>query len=413
MFRSTFLKIAVLLPIFLVLSTVFLINHGWLSASPTHLVLMSQVQPNPSSSLTHVPMRHLLNGKAASLGWIVGSDCQRGMQAYLQTADTNPDAALVGTGWVNPTDGTLIRGQSNSCVPGSLSMDNVVQLVHSKGGMAYLTITMDTEDPGAWTARQEAEYIDKATTTPSYIDTIVHEVMRAHYDGVIMDLEEADSSYSSIQQLFATYNQHVWAALQPLHKLYGIALIHKVSDRDDFYKLNGFQDWRLLEHTADFLVIMAVDQSYFLPGPAVSTEWLKQMVAYAMQTMPDMLPNIIWELPLYGDTWHWDNGKWYFDHIVSYQDAQALIAQLTPDQIHASSSDLQSIYTPHVVYTDTDGVKRTLWYLTPQGLYNIIVALQQILQQEPQFAGAHLQVAFWWRTTLEPYDFWHLLNSLY
>jgi len=358
-------------------------------------------------------MRHLLNGKAASLGWIVGSDCQRGMQAYLQTADTNPDAALVGTGWVNPTDGTLIRGQSNSCVPGSLSMDNVVQLVHSKGGMAYLTITMDTEDPGAWTARQEAEYIDKATTTPSYIDTIVHEVMRAHYDGVIMDLEEADSSYSSIQQLFATYNQHVWAALQPLHKLYGIALIHKVSDRDDFYKLNGFQDWRLLEHTADFLVIMAVDQSYFLPGPAVSTEWLKQMVAYAMQTMPDMLPNIIWELPLYGDTWHWDNGKWYFDHIVSYQDAQALIAQLTPDQIHASSSDLQSIYTPHVVYTDTDGVKRTLWYLTPQGLYNIIVALQQILQQEPQFAGAHLQVAFWWRTTLEPYDFWHLLNSLY
>ncbi len=108
-----------------------------------------QPQQNASS-----PQR-LMRGKVASLGWIVGKDCQHGLQAYLQTANTNPDAALVGTSWVDPTNGHLINGQSNNCMSGSLSMDNVVQLVHSKGGMAYLTVTMETDGTsGSWTSHR-------------------------------------------------------------------------------------------------------------------------------------------------------------------------------------------------------------------------------------------------------------------
>src|SRR5260370_885895 len=108
--------------------------------SPTLVFLdMSPMQSQQNSA-----PQHLMRGKVASLGWIVGRDCQRGMQAYLKTADTNPDAALVGTGWVDPTNGHLINGQSNNCMPGSLSMDNVVQLVHSKSGMVYLTVTLET-----------------------------------------------------------------------------------------------------------------------------------------------------------------------------------------------------------------------------------------------------------------------------
>ncbi|MBV9231849.1 MAG: hypothetical protein JOZ18_21245, partial [Chloroflexi bacterium] len=207
---------------------------GWLQiVEPKRVVLIGgSVQTHLASS------PRFLNGKTASLSWIVGRDCQRGLKAYLQTANTNPDAALVGTGWLDPTNGKLINGPSNNCMPGSLSMDNVVQLVHSKGGMAYLTITMLVDgSSNAWTSQQQSAYIDKATTTTSYIDAIVQEVTRANYDGVIMDLEDADSAYSGIQQLFATYNQHVWAALKPLHKWYGIALVHKVSDHDDYYNL--------------------------------------------------------------------------------------------------------------------------------------------------------------------------------
>ena len=144
-------------------------NHVWLVSS-------IQTQQNQAPP-TDISSPRFMNGKLASLGWIVGRDCQRGMQAYLQTASTNPDAAIVGTGWVDPTNGQLINGSNNNCMSGSLSMDNVVQMVHSKGGMVYLTVTMDTAGGAeAWTSQQQSVYIDRASTDESYIDPIIREV---------------------------------------------------------------------------------------------------------------------------------------------------------------------------------------------------------------------------------------------
>jgi len=350
----------------------------------------------------------MLKGKTASLSWLYGRDCLRGMQAYLQSAGADPDAALVGTGWVKPTDGSLMNGH-NTCVAGGPSMDRVVQLVHSRGGMAYLTITMDTEGPDPWSVQQAASYIDKATTDQGYIDTIVHEVVRAGYDGVIMDLEGVDHSYPAIQQVFARYNQRLWAALRGLNKWYGIALIPKVRDND----YNYFENWRLLAHAADFVVIMAVDESYFTPGPAVSLPWLKRLLTYALQTMPEMVPQIIWELPLYGDIWHWEKSGWVFDEPITFQAAQALVQQATPARIDAYASNMQDEYAPHVVYTDASGVKHAVWYPTGKSLSSIISSFWQTLKQEPRFGKSRLQIAVWWRTTQEPQDFWPLLDQLY
>lgn len=387
-----------------------LTSRTWIGAPANFFWQTSTIQTLPAPS---VSTSRLLNGKLASLGWIVGRDCQRGIRAYLQTASTNPDAALVGTGWVDPTSGKLINGESNNCIPGSLSMDNVVQLVHSKGGMAYLTITMETDGTAqASTSQQQSDYIAKATTDQSYIDTIVHEVTRANYDGVIMDMEGGDRTYPNIQQIFATYNQRVWAALKPLHKLYGIALIHKLSNQDDYYNLNGFENWSLLAHCADFIVIMAVDQSYFTPGPTVSIPWLKQLLAYALHTMPAMLPHIIWELPLYGATWHWDGSNWVFDGGANYQDAQVLAGQIPASEIDTSSSNLNDPYAAHIVYTDTSGVKHALWYHTAKNLYRIITEFQRILEQVPQFNHSHLQIAVWYRATWEPGDLWAMLDPV-
>src|ERR1700686_3961247 len=168
---------------------------GWLkvNAPQTPEIVFENNIPSQSAPAQSF---HVFNGKVASLGWIVGRDCQRGIQAYLKTAATNPDAALVGTGWVDPTTGKLINGEHNICMPGSLSMDNVIQLVHSKGGMAYLTITMETDGSAtAWTSQQQSDYIAKAATDQGYVDNIVHEVQRANYDGVIMDLEAGDPNY--------------------------------------------------------------------------------------------------------------------------------------------------------------------------------------------------------------------------
>jgi len=412
MFESVFSKLRpVIAALILMLALALcLTSRTWIGAPANYFWQTSTIQTLPAPS---VSTSRLLNGKLASLGWIVGRDCQRGIRAYLQTAGTNPDAALVGTGWVDPTSGKLINGESNNCVPGSLSMDNVVQLVHSKGGMAYLTITMETDGTAqAWTSQQQSDYIAKATTDQSFLDPIIHEVTRVHYDGVIMDMEGSDRTYPNIQQLFATYNQRVWAALKPLHKLYGIALIHKLSDQDDYYNLNGFENWSLLAHCADFIVIMAVDQSYFTPGPTVSIPWLKQLLAYTLHTMPAMLPHIIWELPLYGATWHWDGSNWVFDGGANYQDAQVLAGQIPASEIDTSSSNLNDPYSAHIVYTDTSGVKHALWYHTAKNLYRIITEFQRILEQVPQFNHSHLQIAVWYRATWEPGDLWAMLDPV-
>ncbi len=399
-------------PISLALLAIFLTGYMLVAAPLNNNVWLvaSDVQVQQVST-PRTP--RFLNGKLASLGWIVGRDCQRGMRAYLQTANTNPDAALVGTGWVDPTTGQLINGQSNNCVPGSLTMDNVVQLVHSKGGMAYLTITMMTDGSAqAWTSQQQSEYIDHASTDEHYIDPIINEVKRLNYDGVIMDMEAGDANYPNIQHLFASFNQRVWAALKPLHKWYGIALLHKLSDHDDYYHLNAFEDWSLLGHCADFMVIMAVDQSYFMPGPTVSLPWLKQLLDYELQKMPYMLPHTIWELPLYGASWYLQNGNWVFDTGVNYQDGVDLVAQIPQSEIDTADSDLNDATCAHLVYTDSNGVEHSLWYHTAKNLYYIITNFEQVLAHTPQFGNSHLQIAVWYRATWEPSDVWALLNPV-
>ncbi|MDQ2714962.1 MAG: hypothetical protein M3Z08_08655 [Chloroflexota bacterium] len=377
-----------------------------------------QVARTPEASTQAFPpvFPAYLKRKTASLSWINGTDCQEGMQAYLATARTNPNAALVGTAWVNPLTGSLMNGYNN-CIPGSSSMDNVVQLIHDNGGLAYLTITMSTLGAGAWSARQAADYVVEATRNPAYIASILYEVQGAGYDGVIMDLEGVDSSYPAIQQIFATFNQRVWTALRPLHKWYGIALLHKLSDHDAQYKSDGFENWTLLARAADFLVIMAVDQSEAAPGPSVSLPWLEQLLAYAVQKMPGMLSHIIWELPLYGDSWFWQDHTWKFEHVLTYQAARTLVQQgIPPTLIDRQASDLGS-EAPHLVYTASDGTKHAVWYPTAHGLYATIVRFRQILQTlqqvEPAFIVGRLQIAVWWRTTQEPSDFWPLLDTLY
>lgn len=350
-------------------------------------------------------------GKTTSLSWIIGHDCQSGIQAYQQSARANPDVAVVGTGWLDPTNGQLIDG-SNNCIAGSNSMDSIVKLIHSKGGLAYLTITMDTGDPNAWTQQQAATYIDEASKNQGYIDAIMREVDRAGYDGAIMDLEGV-SNYPNIRQLFATYNQRLHKALQAQHKWYGIALAPKTADVPDGH-YGAFEDWRLLVPTVDFMVIMVVDQSYYSPGPTMSLDWLNAILDYVLQIIPEELPRIIWEIPLYGATWHWSSDHWVLDNsLLTYQQAQAMAQQAQGSQIDKSATNLRDPYQPHITYTDGSGVKRAVWFFSARSLFTILVGFWQELALQPQFKMGTLQVAVWWRTMEEPRDFWGLLDTLY
>ena len=84
-FQNIFARYRVLLLIAITLLSLLVIGLVRVNApqSPNLLFLdmgPMQSQQNTTSSQT------LMRGKVASLGWIVGKDCQRGIQAYLKTA---------------------------------------------------------------------------------------------------------------------------------------------------------------------------------------------------------------------------------------------------------------------------------------------------------------------------------------
>lgn len=141
--------------------------------------------------------------------------------------------------------------------------------------------------------------------------------------------------------------------------------------------------------------------------------WLQQLLAYTMRMMPQMLAHIVWELPLYGNTWHMANGQWAFDGLIDYQDAMHIVDSLNLSQIDQAQSNLQDPYQPHLVYTDSSGVKQSLWFMNGLSLRNIMHDFQNILRQQSQFARGNLQFAIWWSTTAEPADFWQKVDALY
>jgi hypothetical protein len=115
---------------------------------------------------------------------------------------------------------------------------------------------------------------------------------------------------------------------------------------------------------------------------------------------------------LYGATWSLQGGQWVFDSGVNYADGVNIVQQVPASQIDAAASNLNDITCAHLVYTDSSGVKHSLWYHTAKNLYYIITNFKQMLEQTPQFHHSHLLLAFWYRATWEPGDLWPMLNKV-
>ena len=96
-----------IVPLLLLVCVMILAGHALVNA-PINELSMQQLNIQQAPAVSSL---HLLNGKTASLSWIYGHDCNSGIQAYLQSAAHNPDAALLGPGWVDPTSGKLANGQ--------------------------------------------------------------------------------------------------------------------------------------------------------------------------------------------------------------------------------------------------------------------------------------------------------------
>ena len=90
-----FLGIALILLAILLAS--WKLFQSQIAGAPQFLLNAQPITGLPQQ-ITTINDARILHGKAPTLSWIVGKECQQGVQAYLRTASMNPDAALVGTG---------------------------------------------------------------------------------------------------------------------------------------------------------------------------------------------------------------------------------------------------------------------------------------------------------------------------
>src|SRR5258708_11659172 len=125
MLERLFSRARIILLILLPIIILLVVGGARILAPQTPALVM--IYPDSLQAQQSSAPPRFLHGKVASLGWIAGRDCQRGMQAYLHTANTNPDAALVRTRWVDPTNGQLNNCQRDNCLPGRLIIATVVQ----------------------------------------------------------------------------------------------------------------------------------------------------------------------------------------------------------------------------------------------------------------------------------------------
>ncbi|QBD82734.1 hypothetical protein EPA93_44930 [Ktedonosporobacter rubrisoli] len=282
--------------------------------------------------------------------WI--DDCQsqksrgQGLHAYEEasrTAKQPIDVGLFEHGWINTDNGQLFSGfsaETQSC------LEQVLSTVHQHNGRVFLVLGIVLGKDGS-TPEDIARYEQHAHTDKAYFKNITDVVSKYHYDGVISDIEAGDSLHPAI---FTTYCQDLHTALQAIKKPFGIALIHKTknqSEKDN--QLNAFEDFPALGKTAEFFIIMALDQGHFdFAQPIVTTQWIKEIFAYTSATLP--MEKVTWELASYCLLWD-DAGKQVGDP-GSCTYARAVDLRNHLKSIHQPVPTRENTL---VHFTDTDG----------------------------------------------------------
>jgi hypothetical protein len=353
--------------------------------SPTRVVPVAQ-QPLPKG---------LLKPKYPVLDWVFSRTCSLAVNSY-SSSQANTTIAYDSAAWLYPSDGHLVEGWQDCDKNALLSQ------VRNQGEPTLLTVGVD----GSWSAHDLAQYIDQAASQPqvsctalaaTYICNIVNWALSGGYAGVIIDFEIVAWNYPGIRLKFATFMQELQSALHKKGLLCGVTLISKVGDtpgEDPLYKINNFQDWKLLSRV-DFLVDMVLDLDLVAnkPGPITAVPWIEKQLDYLWQTAPQALSKAIFELPLYGREWQQDaHGKW---KTVSDETCQQISVQKAAQALLPAASTDPT--TSVIAWHDQNGNRHEVWYSNASSLLALMTQVQGKVRSLLNNPHYKLPTSFWYR----------------
>lgn len=354
-----------------------------------------QTTPTRAAPVVQQPLpKGLLNPKYPVIDWVFNRTCSLAVNSYSSN-QVNTTIAYDSAAWLYPSDGHLVEG-TQDC-----DKDTLIGQARNQGMPTLLTVGID----GSWSAQDSAQYIDRAASqaqvpctaqATTYVCNIVNWALSGGYAGVIIDFEIVSWNYPGIRLKFAAFMQELQTALHQKGMLCGVTLISKVSDTpaDPLYKVNNFQDWKLLSGT-DFLVDMVLDQdiTFNKPGSITSAPWIEKQLDYLWQTAPQALSKMIFEFPLYGREWQQDSGgQW---SIVSDETCQQVSVQKAAQSLLPDVSTDPT--TPEIAWNDQNGSRHEVWYNNASSLVAIMTQVQAKVRSLLNDRHYRLPTSFWYR----------------
>lgn len=199
-----------------------------------------------------------------------------------------------------------------------------------------------------WDPVTVSQLINDPEAAARHISSIVNLVVSKHYDGIDLDYEQLNDGD---RDAFSRFVKDLASALHAEGKTLSVTVHPKTSDTG-FPNGPTAQDWSRIGQVADQVRIMVYDYHWATssPGPIAPINWVKQVAAYAVTTIPG--DKIILGFGLYGYDWGADRA----DTLV-WEDLMWLAGQ------YGSSVNWdEASMSPWFEYTDSNGIQHNVWF---------------------------------------------------
>jgi spore germination protein len=193
--------------------------------------------------------------------------------------------------------------------------------------------------------------LNDTTIRRRHITNIVNKVTQMNYDGIEIDYENIAASDSDV---FVLFLRELKAALPANKKLF-VAIMAKTNAAGS--TSSAGHDYPGIDSAVDVVRLMLYDYSWETPGPIAPASWVKQVLDYAVSTIPRS--KLEAGLPTYG--YDWGTGR----AGVSYEDAINTAQQFQAQVIEDAQNG------PHYTYT-ANGVAHTVWFTNARNFATLV-----------------------------------------
>lgn len=218
------------------------------------------------------------------------------------------------------------------------------------------------------------------------VNNIFSLIKKHGFSGVNIDLEGVPAADRPYYNVFLA---ELKERFRPYGYLLTVSIPGKTSDSPS-NSWSGAYDYAFIGRTADLVAIMTYDEHWSggPPGPIASQPWVRQVLDYAVKTMPR--EKILVGIAAYGYDWSATGSR-----AVRWNEAEALAAKYGG----VRWSDRYS--SPYFTYFDAKGVRHEVWFENKTSL-----GLKLDLVNSYKVAGIAV-----WRLGFDDVTFWQTVRG--